>query len=249
MTRSLRAAAMLAAALLASACSHMPDLSSLPSMPGQADEGAAPNLSARERVRTAIDLLGEGNERRARAELRAVLQEQPNNNVARRLMDQIEQEPSALLAGTARAYTVRQGETMSQLAERFQGDALLFYALARYNNLAAANQVSQGQTLMIPRRPGVNVIATASTPMEALPPAPGAAPPATTPALRSTSGVDPARANQLRLQGLQQLNGGQVDRAVSLLRQALALDEGNPAIQRDLDRAVRLQTSLRSSSN
>jgi hypothetical protein len=60
------------------------------------------------------------------------------------------------------------------------------------------------------------------------------------------AGIDPARAGQLRLQGLQRLNTGDVNGAVTLLRQALSLDEGNPAIQRDLDRAVRMQASLRS---
>jgi Flp pilus assembly protein TadD len=57
-------------------------------------------------------------------------------------------------------------------------------------------------------------------------------------------GIDPARANQLRLQGLQQLNTGNVESAISLLRQAQALDSENPAIQRDLDRALRLQAAL-----
>ncbi|MBC7768469.1 MAG: hypothetical protein H7124_06760 [Phycisphaerales bacterium] len=48
------------------------------------------------------------------------------------------------------------------------------------------------------------------------------------------------------MQGLQRLNTGDVGGAVTLLRQALALDASNPAIQRDLDRAVRMQASLRS---
>lgn len=238
MRRTLLRAAMVAAALLAGACAHMPQMPSLASLPGTEPE-ATPNLSARERVRRAVDLLGAGDERQARAELRAALEEQPNNNVARRLMEQIESDPATLLAGTARPYTVRQGETMSVLAERFQGDALLFYALARYNQLEAANQLSAGQTLMIPRRPGVNVVATSTNPAQPLPPVPAA------PTLRS--GADPERANQLRLQGLQQLNAGQVDRAVSLLRQAQTLDDGNSAIQRDLDRALRLQATIRTS--
>ncbi len=239
MRRSLVRKIALTAALFAGACAHMPEMPSLTaSLPGM-EPAAEPGLSPRDRVRRAVDLLGAGDERQARAELRAALEEQPSNSVARRLMDQIEREPADLLAGTPRAYTVRQGETMSVLAERFQGDALLFYALARYNQLEAANQLTAGQTLMIPRRPGVNVVATSSTPMEPL----SATPPSTA---ASPAGLDPARANQLRLQGLQHLNAGQVERAVSLLRQAQALDEGNSAIQRDLDRALRLQASLRS---
>jgi hypothetical protein len=57
-------------------------------------------------------------------------------------------------------------------------------------------------------------------------------------------GSDPERANQLRLQGLQQLNTGNVEASITLLRQAQALDAENPAIQRDLDRALRLQAAL-----
>jgi hypothetical protein len=220
------------AALAASACSHLPELAS---MTGDAPASAA---TPRDRVRAAIDLLGQGDERRARAELRAALEAQPSNTTAQRLMQQLDTDPRTLLAGAPRPYIVRPGETMSQIAERYLGDALMFYALARYNNIAAPNQLAAGQQLMIPRRSGVVVQETAAldvAPLEA--PAPNAAP--------QRSG-EASRANQLRLQALQQLNTGHVDSAVALLRQARALDNNNPAIQRDLDRAVRLQASLRS---
>jgi hypothetical protein len=213
------------AALAASACSHLPDMASI-----SGDTATTPAASPRDRVRAAVELLGQGDERRARTELRAVLEVQPNNAIALRLMQQIEEDPQTLLAGTARAYTVRNGESMSQIAERFLGDGLLFYALARYNGIEAPDQLAAGQTLMIPRRPGAAASERAVleiAPVE--PPAANASP----------------RANQLRLQGLQHLNSGRVDSAVALLRQAQALDGDNPAIQRDLDRAVRLQASLR----
>jgi hypothetical protein len=154
-------------------------------------------------------------------------------------MEQLDSEPRALLGANARPYTVRPGETMSQIADRFLGDGLLFYALARYNDIEAPNQLAAGQTLMIPHRPGV-APQVAST-RDAAPAETAVASAAT---VRS---VDASRANQLRLQALQRLNTGQVDSAVALLRQAQSLDAGNPAIQRDLDRAVRLQASLRSS--
>lgn len=204
----------------------------MPAVGGRAD--ATPGLSARDRVRLAVDLLDRGDERRAEAELRAALQEQPNNGAAQRLLQQITADPHTLLTATPRPYTVRQGDSMSALAERYLGDALMFYALARYNDLEAPNQLAAGQRLMIPMRPGVSV---ASSPSE------GAAPPASTAALALRTG-DPEQANQLRLQGLQQLNAGNVDSAIALLRQAQALDVGNPAIQRDLDRALRLQAAL-----
>jgi hypothetical protein len=219
---------------LASACSHLPEL---PQMPRAGGPQATPGLSPRERVRLAIEQLDRGEETLAEAELRAALDEQPDNSAARRLLQQITEDPQTLLTGTPRAYTVRQGDSMSALAERYLGDALMFYALARYNGLEAPNQLAAGQRLTIPMRPGVTVASA---------PAPGeGAPSPSAPALQLRSG-DPERANQLRLQGLQQLNTGNVDDAIALLRQAQSLDQGNPAIQRDLDRAVRLQTALAS---
>jgi hypothetical protein len=216
----------------------MPDVGSV--LSDVRSPAATPDLSPRERVRAAIELLGQGEERRAEAELEAALRTEPELRAARRLLDQINGDPRELLRGDARPYTVRQGETMSVLAERFQGDALLFYALARFNDLDAPDQVAEGQVLMIPRRPGVRP-ASAELRADAPPPAPAVG---NGLALR---GVDPARANQLRLQALQQMNVGQIDRAVALLRQAQSLDADNPVIQRDLDRATRLQASLRTS--
>lgn len=226
----LRLALIAAGMCLASACSHLPEL---PQMPRVGGPEATPGLSPRERVRLAIEQLDRGEEALAEAELRAALDEQPDNSAARRLLQQITDDPQTLLTGTPRAYTVRQGDSMSALAERYLGDALMFYALSRYNDLDAPNQLSAGQRLTIPMRPGVTA------------PVPGGGAPPSTAALQLRSG-DPERANQLRLQGLQQLNTGNVDGAITLLRQAQSLDQANPAIQRDLDRALRLQTALAS---
>jgi hypothetical protein len=231
---SVRLAMMALAVGLASACSHLPEMPQMPSISSGPE--ATPGLSPRDRVRLAVDLLDQGEEARAEVELRAALEEQPNNGAAQRLLQQITEDPRTLLTGTPRAYTVRQGETMSALAERYLGDALMFYALARYNDLDAPNQLSTGQRLMIPMRPG-GVVASASAPVDSTPP------PASAAAI-PLRGIDPARANQLRLQGLQLLNTGNVDGAISLLRQAQTLDSENPAIQRDLDRALRLQAAL-----
>lgn len=56
--------------------------------------------------------------------------------------------------------------------------------------------------------------------------------------------ADPAKAAKLRAQGLEQLDRGAVDRAVILLEQALALDPENNLIQRDLERARRIQEAV-----
>lgn len=247
MKQPLQSLLALAAACAISACASLPNVAGL-THPGAPAEAAVrvPERTPREHVRAAVEQLDAGNERVARAELAAALETQPTNASARRLMEQIETDPRELLGARARPYTVRPGETMSELAQRYLGDPLLFYALSRYNGLAAPNQLSAGQTLQIPQRAGASVVAIpppgATTP--ATPPVQEAAMPAAPPVAPQRRGIDPARAGQLRLQGLQRLNGGDVSGAVALLRQAQTLDADNPAIQRDLDRALRMQASL-----
>jgi hypothetical protein len=54
-----------------------------------------------------------------------------------------------------------------------------------------------------------------------------------------------AKATELRGAALELMSKGVIDRAVSLLRQALSFDPGNPLIQRDLDRALRILGGVR----
>jgi hypothetical protein len=70
-------------------------------------------------------------------------------------------------------------------------------------------------------------------------------PPAPAPKPAVQAGRDPAKARALRVQGLEQLNRGNIDKAVDLLRQALRFDPGNALIQRDLDRANRIGQAVR----
>jgi hypothetical protein len=167
-----------------------------------------------------------------------VLRQEPGNVTASRLLSEIDAEPQTLLGSRSHAYVVRDSDTMSDLAQRFLGDPLLFYALARYNNLAP-NDLAPGSTIQIPDH-------GRTTPVAARPPAsaprPDAAPATATAA--PGNAADIARASHLRLQALEHLNAGDADTAVTLLRQARTLDTANPAIQSDLNRAQRIQASL-----
>ena len=194
--------------------------------PEPAPQAVAPAVPARDRIRQAVDLLGRGQSVEARAELALLLAEHPGNSVGKTLIDQIDKDPKALLGARNYPYKVRPGETLSALAERFLGDPLLFYALARYNGIERPDTNEAGRTLLIP-----------GTPKRAVPASPTQAKP--------TPVADPARANGLRRTALEAMNSGGIDRAVSLLQQAAPLDPDNALIRADLERALRIQASVR----
>ena len=204
------------------------------------------NARGRDRLRDVIAALNRGDAAGARRMLNAALRRQPNDGIARQLLEQIDRDPRALLGSESYSYTLREGETLSTVAQRALGNPMMFYALARYNNIAVPSSVQPGQTILVPgRRPAppppprpeprptpARPTPTAPTPT----PAPRAAVPAANPAL----------AARLRGQGLAAMNGGAIDRAVALLRRALSLDPGNALIASDLNRALRIQSTVRS---
>ena len=196
--------------------------------PEPAPQAVAPAVPARDRIRQAVDLLGRGQSVEARAELALLLAEHPGNSVGKTLIDQIDKDPKALLGARNYPYKVRPGETLSVLAERFLGDPLLFYALARYNGIERPDTNEAGRTLLIPGTPK-RAAATPAAPAQA----------------KAAPAADPARANGLRRTALEAMNSGGIDRAVSLLQQAAPLDPDNALIRADLERALRIQASVR----
>ncbi len=222
-------------ALLLAACAQTPKPAPIvaaappPPTTTQAGAAAAPGLAPRQRLSRAVDLLGAGQPAQARAELAQLLAERPRSAAGRKLLDQIDREPRAVLGERNYPYKVRPGETMSALADRFLGDPILFYALARYNGIDAPAQMAAGQTLLIPGVPKKQ--APARQPARAGDAAPTAA--------RNT-----ARADQLRAMALEDMNQGAIGRAVARLRLATTSDPDNAAIKRDLDRALLIQAAV-----
>ncbi len=194
----------------------------------------------------AMNYMAQGNGETARQILNGILAEEPDNRIARSLLEQIEADPRTLLGAESYAYTVRRGDTLSSIAQNRLGDASLFYVLARYNGIADPRRIAAGQSLRIPGTPPAQ-----APPAPSAPPARqsrNAAPAASTrtPAQPAASrpATNPARARTLRRQGLAALNRGSVSRAVSLFSQASRLDPDNAAIQADLARARRIQRTL-----
>ena len=238
---SLALLAPIAAALALAACSHGS---------GEAPQpvSAAPAPVSTDSV---IALLNQGDEAAASKQLKAILKRDPADPSARVLEESIDKDPVELLGPKAFPYTVQPGETLIALAERFLGNKLKFYQLARYNGVKVPSSLAAGSVLRIPGtppRPAAPVHVAprpepaAPRPVRARPtPAPAVPAPAPTPAAPA---ANPALAGQLRGAGLAALNQGKVDRAVALLSRAAALDPGNPLIARDLSRAQRIQRTV-----
>jgi tetratricopeptide (TPR) repeat protein len=209
-------------------------------------------------VARAIELLNAGKPQDARKRLIKALKRQPGDRVAASLLRQIDVAPEVLLGKRSFDYVATKTDSMSLLAQRFLDDPMLFYALARYNGIAAPGRLEPGRKLRIPgaakaepiraERPMAPRAAAKPAPhAPATPPRAAAAPPrvAPKPQLRT---ANPARARQLRAAGLEQLNRGAIDRAVALLQQASQLDPANALIRRDLDRSIRIQRTVRARS-
>lgn len=260
----LRLLAVAALASLAAACATAPtpDVTTPMARPAVPPK---PLASAAEHLNRAVVFLGQGRSDLARVELSPILVADPSHTVARKLMDQIDRDPKSMLGARNYPYKIRPGETLSMLADRFLGDPLLFYALARYNDIAAPDTAEVGRVLKIPGFPkAAPPTAARPAPKRRVETArPGSAPPATAPAAPATgpapagpapapalaaggpNGSDPARAGRIRRAALEALNKGSVDQAVLLLRQAMPLDPANPAIKSDLARAERIQATVR----
>ena len=197
----------------------------------------------RDKVGKAIILLQHGDAVGAREILADVLDRQPGDAVAQSLVKQIDEEPVALLGAVSFAYTARNGDSFSSLAQRYLGNPILFYALARYNGVTTPAALTKGTALHIPghlkrepnraepsTEPGTHASSTPAKPVPAVRPAAPAG--------------DPRRAAQLRAQGLEEMNRGAIGHAVALLDRASRLDPSNALIKRDLDRAIRIRRTV-----
>lgn len=236
-TRRLLAACALAPMLALSACG-----------PGGGPRTPATVAAPQSPLDAAVDLLDQGNEKGALKRLRPLLKANPNDPQANVLLESIRRDPVELLGAKSFAYTVQPGDTMIGLSQRFLGNRLKFYQLARYNHVAPPASLSAGTLLRIPgeaprpeaprAEPAPVEPARAAPRAKAKPKAPA---PAAAPAKTAT---DPTAALKLRGLGLAALNQGKVTQAVGLLRHAAALDPGNPLIVRDLARAQRIAQAV-----
>lgn len=160
-------------------------------------------------VTASIEYLEAGQEDLADAELQKVVQSDPGNRLAQSLLRQIHEDPVAMFGAASFAYRVPAGESLSRIAQRFLNDPLLFYGLARYNNIKVPRTLGEGHVLRVPGRapaaaqapapreaPGVPVAAPPPPPP---PPAVAAAPPVAAPVAEAEPATESPGAKNARL--------------------------------------------------
>jgi hypothetical protein len=222
-----------------------------------------PGLSPKARIKRAIGLLAVGDAAHARAELQAAQAANGGDELAQNLLMQIDGDPKSLLGASSFSYVIRPGESLSILAERYLKDRFKFYLLARYNGIADPSDAKVGETIQIPgarrltppreerarddrhaedrkeaRREAQKEAAKPQPVKEAAAQTPSAQPP-------REPARDPGRASELRARALEEMSKGVIEASVSLLRKALVYDPHNPLIEADLERANRLEASVR----
>jgi LysM domain len=98
----------------------------------------------------AVDALESGNEDLARTDIASALGVDWQNKLALSLARQMTDDPAATLGRESFAYTVKSGETLSKIAQRYLNDLYAFYILARYNDIKVPKLVSSGQVIRVP---------------------------------------------------------------------------------------------------
>jgi Tfp pilus assembly protein PilF len=121
---------------------------SLPAAPALSPQEA--KVEAQKQTLEARDHLQNGDEAPARTNLERALLLDPSNELARELMDQVQADAQQALGAKSFAYTVQSGDSLSKLAERFLGDKMRFYILAKYNGIANPSKLAAGQVVKIP---------------------------------------------------------------------------------------------------
>jgi LysM repeat protein len=191
----------------------------------------------------AIDLLQNGNEADARGVLEKATSLDPNNELARKLLDQVNADAQKELGPTYFRYTVQRDDSLSKIAQTYMGDKFKFYILAKYNDIANPSRLAAGQVLKIPGRapatPPPSARPAAPAPEKVAEPAPAAAPaPAAEPETAPTKAV-----SSLMQQGMAQQKAGNLEAAYASFSEAAKAEPGNKdaVMQRDAAKVALLR--------
>lgn len=111
---------------------------------------ALPGLSPSERLRRGLEMLEDGDEATARAELVAYVRASNNSRTGRSLLRQIDMPPSEYFPAEFREVILRKDQSLSNIAKTYLGSALQFHALAKYNGIKQPKRMFPGQIVKVP---------------------------------------------------------------------------------------------------
>lgn len=114
--------------------------------PGTAEE----ILPAAGSIGQAITLLQDGKEARAETLLADILERNPGSSTAKLLLAQIRQPPEELLGESFEEVEIQPGDSLSAIAGRTIDNELLFYSLARLNEIEIPRLLRPGQRIRVP---------------------------------------------------------------------------------------------------
>lgn len=110
-------------------------------------------------LKNAIILLKQGNTRRAKKYLNAILNADSEHDDAKSLLKQIKTSAKKYFGKKHFKYRVQKGDSLSSIAKKYLKDPLKFYALARYNRIKNPSKLKLGMLIKIPGEPpGLNQI-------------------------------------------------------------------------------------------
>lgn len=135
-----------------------------------AEEASQPEIAP---LDAAMNLLQSGKEARAREILERLEAQENDSSTLRLLLAQIRQPPEELLGEQFEEVIVKPGESLSAIAARTIGNELLFYSLARLNELDEPRLLRPGQRLLVPASEPAGPVESAG---ESVEPAPSPAP-------------------------------------------------------------------------
>lgn len=114
-----------------------------------ADDGP---LVTTDSIGLALTLLQDGAEERAEEMLEDLLADDPGDATARLLLAQIRQPPEDLLGESFEVIEIEAGDSLSAIAGRTIDNELLFYSLARLNDIDIPRLLRPGQRIRVPSK-------------------------------------------------------------------------------------------------
>ena len=162
-----------------------------------------------------VEQLEQGHFAEGRRQLHRYIKQHPDDRTARDLWKQLTANPDKMLGTRSRIHVVKPGDTYSNMAARFLGDADQFLILARYNHATNPSLLQVGQQLRVPLDKHPQAGAKSSQPQASV---------ASDDKGAGASAASMNKAEQLQQQSLALLEQGHHQQAMNRMAQALDLD-------------------------